>query len=69
MSFAACEIGKHGFNCEKRCLFPYYGTDCQSQCKCAETHCHYADGCGQNSKIGILINLLFMSCIYHIHDI
>lgn len=69
MSFAACEIGKHGFNCETRCIFPYYGIDCQYKCKCAETSCHYANGCGQTSKIGVLINLLFMSCIYHIHDI
>lgn len=69
MYFAACEKGKHGFYCEKRCLFPYYGTDCQSRCQCAETYCHYADGCGQTSKIGILIKLLFMSCIYHITNL
>lgn len=22
--FAACEKGKHGFYCEKHCVFPYY---------------------------------------------
>lgn len=70
MSFAACEIGKHGFNCETRCIFPYYGIDCQYKCKCATTDCHYADGCGQNSKIGILINLFIYLCrVYTIHTI
>lgn len=52
--FAACEKGKHGFYCEKRCVFPYYGFDCQSQCKCVGEYCHYADGCNHTSEIGIL---------------
>lgn len=58
--FAACLKGYNGILCEEPCVFPYYGFDCQSQCKCAEVYCHYADGCNQTSEIGILINLLFM---------
>lgn len=48
--FAACVKGYNGINCEKRCAAPFYGLDCQYECKCAKEDCHHVDGCKQTSK-------------------
>lgn len=67
--FAVCRKGYNGIHCEKPCVFPHYGFDCQSQCNCAKLYCHFAHGCNQTSEIGILIyyylNIIYTICLLH----
>ena len=42
---AACEKGYTGTNCEKECVYPSYGLDCQSECNCIASQCDHSDGC------------------------
>uniref|UniRef100_A0A8W8MCR8 Uncharacterized protein n=1 Tax=Magallana gigas TaxID=29159 RepID=A0A8W8MCR8_MAGGI len=44
----ACEIGFYGKECNKRCLYPTFGKDCQSLCKCNVTNCDHVQGCEQS---------------------
>uniref|UniRef100_A0A8W8MC87 EGF-like domain-containing protein n=1 Tax=Magallana gigas TaxID=29159 RepID=A0A8W8MC87_MAGGI len=46
----ACDIGYNGRHCENRCAAPFYGFDCQFECKCEKEDCHYAVGCKQTYK-------------------
>lgn len=58
--FAACDKGYNGVHCKDRCAAPFYGSDCQFECKCEKENCHYAEGCKQTNKTGILIDLSCM---------
>lgn len=60
--FAACRKGYQGIHCKDRCTFPFYGSDCQFECKCVKEDCHYAEGCKQTYKAGILTDL---SCLMY----
>lgn len=37
----------HRLNCSKKCIFPTYGVECQSQCKCSKEKCNFVTGCFQ----------------------
>lgn len=54
--FAACDKGYNGVHCKDRCAAPFYGSDCQFECKCEKENCHYAEGCKQTNKTGILFD-------------
>lgn len=58
--FAACDKGYTGVHCKDRCAAPLYGSDCQFECKCEKEDCHYAEGCKQTYKAGILTDLSCM---------
>lgn len=61
--FASCDTGYNGRHCENRCAAPFYGFDCQFECKCEKEDCHYAEGCKETYKTGIFTNL---SCMMNI---
>eukprot|EP00105_Crassostrea_gigas_P017137 XP_011434796.1 PREDICTED: multiple epidermal growth factor-like domains protein 10 isoform X1 [Crassostrea gigas] len=36
-------IGKY---CRARCIYPYFGKECEAECNCSEPMCDVATGCG-----------------------
>lgn len=48
--FAACKIGYIGTNCDTMCVYPSYGSDCQSSCNCIANQCDHANGCRHHTK-------------------
>ncbi|XP_062610787.1 multiple epidermal growth factor-like domains protein 10 [Saccostrea cucullata] len=40
-----CPKGYTATNCSEKCRYPSYGVECQLECQCNETECHYSTGC------------------------
>uniref|UniRef100_A0A8W8JLT6 Scavenger receptor class F member 2 n=1 Tax=Magallana gigas TaxID=29159 RepID=A0A8W8JLT6_MAGGI len=40
-----CMAGYIGRNCTSKCPFPYYGVECQQNCKCNQSLCNISTGC------------------------
>lgn len=49
-----CPVGYYRLNCSEQCIYPTYGGDCQSECKCSPDKCNFVTGCsqGQNEATG-----------------
>lgn len=45
-----CPVGYYRLNCSEKCIFPTYGVDCQSQCKCFQDKCNFVTGCFQGQE-------------------
>lgn len=43
-------MGYYRFNCSEQCIYPTYGGDCQSKCKCSRDKCNFVTGCSQGQK-------------------
>lgn len=43
--FNKCRSGYAGKHCRARCIYPYYGEECESECNCSERMCDVATGC------------------------
>lgn len=41
----ACLPGRFGENCSIPCRYPSYGSKCQKECNCKESHCSSVTGC------------------------
>lgn len=44
-NYLACKAGYTGLNCSVKCLYPFYGQDCQLTCKCTKERCDFMYGC------------------------
>lgn len=40
-----CHPGYVGRFCRARCIYPYYGEECEKQCNCSEPICDVTIGC------------------------
>lgn len=40
-----CRPGYVGKYCRARCIYPYYGDECEALCNCNELSCDVATGC------------------------
>lgn len=58
--FLECPIGYHFINCSEKCNFPTFGEECQFQCDCPVSDCHFARGCVQNGDSDTNIQLKSM---------
>uniref|UniRef100_A0A8W8JBY4 Uncharacterized protein n=1 Tax=Magallana gigas TaxID=29159 RepID=A0A8W8JBY4_MAGGI len=45
-----CPVGYYRLNCSEQCIYPTYGGDCQSECKCSRDKCNFVTGCSQGQK-------------------
>uniref|UniRef100_A0A8W8JGK4 Uncharacterized protein n=1 Tax=Magallana gigas TaxID=29159 RepID=A0A8W8JGK4_MAGGI len=45
-----CPVGYYRLNCSEQCIYPTYGGDCQSECKCSPDKCNFVTGCSQGQK-------------------
>ena len=41
----ACPPGYFGYLCKAKCVYPYYGEECQGHCDCSENLCDVTHGC------------------------
>nr|XP_034309244.1 protein draper-like [Crassostrea gigas] len=48
MSCIPCKVGYFGTNCDKKCVYPLYGKDCQLTCNCSKRDCWHVGGCTLN---------------------
>ena len=40
-----CPPGYFGYLCKAKCVYPYYGKECQGHCDCSENLCDVSHGC------------------------
>lgn len=45
-----CPVEYYRLNCSEQCIYPTYGGDCQSECKCSRDKCDFVTGCSQGQK-------------------
>uniref|UniRef100_A0A8W8JDA5 TNFR-Cys domain-containing protein n=1 Tax=Magallana gigas TaxID=29159 RepID=A0A8W8JDA5_MAGGI len=45
-----CPVGYYRLNCSEQCIYPTYGGNCQSECKCSRDKCDFVTGCSQGQK-------------------
>lgn len=43
--FVECSIGFYGKGCLQKCIYPFFGEDCQYVCHCPKDDCHFSHGC------------------------
>ena len=40
-----CPPGYFGYLCKAKCVYPYYGEECQGHCDCGDNLCDVTYGC------------------------
>uniref|UniRef100_A0A8W8JBJ6 Uncharacterized protein n=1 Tax=Magallana gigas TaxID=29159 RepID=A0A8W8JBJ6_MAGGI len=59
----SCLPGRIGENCSIPCRYPSYGSKCQKECNCKESHCSSVTGC-MGCQIGYMGNDCNQQCRY-----